>query len=113
VGDEAHNEVAMKVLALLLLPLTASAGDLYAQAGIGYQFHHPACTLPTGQVAQYCRWDRTEYQPLLAHIELGYTVRQGRFSADLYVRHESLPTIRQDFGVDHVGVSGRVVLWHR
>jgi hypothetical protein len=106
---------AVIVLVLLVASLystTAHGAEVYLQGGLAYQFRHPACDI-NGHVAEYCRFDRTEYSPMLGHVELGVAQSMGRWQGTVYARHESLPCTGKDYGVDQVGVSLRVRLWGR
>lgn len=95
----------LTIYALAALVEPADAGELYASGGFAWQVPHGRCT---GNGV--CRWDRTEPDPLLGHLELGYSIGKGRWLAALYARHESQPT-RFDFGVNSIGVAARVTLW--
>ena len=95
--------------ATILAAGAAQGGELYAQGGIAWQAPHGACHTASGAVG-WCMWDRIEYVPVLAHLEIGYTIERGRWSTDLYARHESLPTVN-DFGVNQIGIAARVRLW--
>ncbi|CAB4130406.1 hypothetical protein UFOVP119_30 [uncultured Caudovirales phage] len=98
------------ILALAVAP-AAHAAELYASAGIAHQFHHGRCTTPAG-ITALCAWDRNEYAPGLAHIEIGVAKSAGRFTFQLYARHESLSAHR-DYGVDQAGLDIRVRLLGR
>ena len=93
-----------------LFALPAAAGEVYLQGGIAHQFQHSSCRYPGWPYAVYCDYDRTIYAPTLGHAELGYSVTQGRWTGQFYLRHESVIN-RQDFGVNQAGAALRVSLW--
>ena len=100
--------LALYILAAAIEP--ADGGELYASGGLALQAKHGPCMMANGKPGQWCKWDRSQPQPLLGHVELGYSVGAGRWSAALYVRHESQPT-RNDYGVNSVGITTRVTIW--
>ena len=102
---------AIATLLMIGLTQTTNAAELYAVAGMGQQFRHGPCRNIVGDIGP-CAWDRDNYAAGIAHIEIGASANTGRFTFQLYGRHESL-TGHHDYGVNQVGVDVRVTLFKR
>ena len=111
------------IASLLRASGAAGAGELYVEAGMAHQFNHSAChdfsTIeifvsdeqgPQPWTPSFCKYDRWEYHPQLAHAEIGVSQQLGpRLVASLYARHESIPGVH-DFGVNQAGIKLRLTV---
>lgn len=96
------------IVSVLLLS-TAQAGEMYVQGGIGLQAQHGGC-YANGQRMPVCLWDRTQVQPVVGSVELGYAHAAGRFTFSLFARHDSQPAVN-DYGINQIGAAIRLRLW--